>query len=664
MSANTTNEQLAINTLRTLAIDAVEKASSGHMGLPLGAAPMAYALWNKHLNINPADPQWFNRDRFVLSAGHGSMLLYGLLHLSGFNISKKDLQEFRSFNSKTPGHPEWEHTEGVEVTTGPLGQGISMAVGMALAEKKLAETINVEQNQLIDHYTYVLCGDGDLMEGVSHEAISFAGHLQLDKLIVLYDSNHSSLDAALEQSFSDDIKMKFEAVHWQHLLVEDGQSIADIDNAITKAKQSSQPTVIEVRTVIGYGLPEIAGTSDAHSDPVGAENAKKAKQALSWEYDEPFTVPDEAYEAFSELKNRGKQLEEQWNKNVSEFKRAQPEKAQTLEDFMNQKNPENWNKTLKGILFDDAPLATRVASHKILNALHKDIPQLIGGAADVSSSTKATIDDSTAITADDFSGENIYFGVREFGMAAIANGLALHHFLPFVSTYFIFSDYMKPAVRLAALMGLPVTYVFTHDSIAVGKDGPTHQPVEQLAAFRSMPNIQVIRPADGNETVGAWKMVLEQKTKPTMLVLERQATAPVTQSQGQAVEGVSRGGYIVSETEKPAGILIATGSEVSLALEAKDTLAKENIGVNVVSLPSWELFEAQTEEYKEKVLPSHLTKRVTIEMASKLGWREYAGSEGKIMSVDTFGYSGDTEDIMQAFGFTAENVVSEFKSLL
>jgi len=664
MSAKSTNEQLTINTLRTLAIDAVEEASSGHMGLPLGAAPMAYTLWEKHLNINPESPEWFNRDRFVLSAGHGSMLLYGLLHLSGFDVSKKDLQEFRSFESKTPGHPEWKHTEGVEVTTGPLGQGISMAVGMALAEKKLAETMNDDQNQVIDHYTYVLCGDGDLMEGVSHEAISFAGHLQLGKLIVLYDSNQSSLDAALEQSFSDDIQKKFEAVHWQHLLVEDGQSIEEIDKAIRQAKETNQPTVIEVKTTIGYSLPDIAGTSDAHSDPVGEENAKQAKENLGWEYTEPFTVPNEVYEAFSSLKARGKQLEEEWKENIASLEKTQPEKARIINQFAKQELPENWMEALKEVSFDKKPLATRTASHKILNALHQTIPQLIGGAADVSSSTKAVIDDASAITASDFFGKNIYFGVREFGMAAIANGLALHHFLPFISTYFIFSDYMKPAVRLAALMGLPVTYVFSHDSIAVGKDGPTHQPVEQLAAFRSMPNLQVIRPADGNETAGAWKIALNQNTKPTMLVLERQATAPVTQSMEKAIEGVSRGGYVVSEVKDPVGLLIATGSEVSLAIEAQEKLAKENIYVNVVSLPSWDLFEAQTEEYKEKILPKNLTKRVTIEMASKLGWREYAGSEGKIMSVDSFGYSGDPGEVMEAFGFTAEQVVNEFKSLL
>ncbi|MDN6129198.1 MAG: transketolase [Tetragenococcus koreensis] len=663
MSTNSKKEQLAINTLRTLTIDAVEKASSGHMGLPLGAASMAYTLWNRHLKINPEDPQWFNRDRFVLSAGHGSMLLYGLLHLSGFNVSKKDLQEFRSFNSKTPGHPEWEQTEGVEVTTGPLGQGISMAVGMALAEEKLADTINEEQNQLIDHYTYVLCGDGDLMEGVSHEAISFAGHLQLGKLIVLYDSNQSSLDAALEQSFSDNIQEKFEAVHWQHLLVEDGQNIEEIDKALCQAKETNQPTVIEVKTTIGYGLPKIAGTSDAHSDPVGEEDAKKAKENLGWEYDTPFTIPEEAYEAFSDLKSRGKRLKEKWEQDYSALKQNNPEKIQILEDFLQQKLPEDWSEIFNELSFKEGMLATRTASHKILNALSTHIPQLIGGAADVSSSTKATIDNSSAITASDFSGKNIYFGVREFGMTAIANGLALHHFLPFVSTYFIFSDYMKPAIRLAALMGLPVTYVFSHDSIAVGKDGPTHQPVEQLAAFRSMPNLQVIRPADGNETAAAWKFALKQKTKPTMLVLERQATVPVTHSLDQAIEGVSHGGYIVSEVKDPVGILIASGSEVSLAVEAQEALAKENIAVNVVSLPSWDLFEAQIEEYKEKILPKHLTKRVTIEMASKLGWREYAGSEGKILSVDSFGYSGDPEEVMEAFGFTVDNVVNEFKSL-
>lgn len=653
---------LAINTLRTLAMDAVEKAQSGHMGLPLGAAPMAYVLWRNHLNINPSHSEWFNRDRFVLSAGHGSMLLYGLLHLSGFKLTEEDLQEFRSLGSKTPGHPEWKHTEGVEVTTGPLGQGVSMAVGLSLAEKKLADMFNGKDHDLIDHYTYVLCGDGDLMEGVSHETLSLAGHLQLDKLIVLYDSNHSSLDAPLSSSFSDNIKQRFEAIHWEYIKVEDGNDIDTIDAAITMAKRTSRPTIIEVNTVIGFGLPDIAGTYEAHSDPVGSESIDRAKQALGWEYKDSFKIPAEVYEDFSVISRRGKELEDKWNKKLVELKKKSPKKADLLNDFIERKNNFEWPQSLNDNPFNQNPVATRVVSHNVLNELSSSIPMLIGGSADLSSSTKVKIDNSTPITANDFLGRNIYFGVREFGMAAIANGLALHHFIPFISTYFVFSDYMKPAIRLSALMGLPVIYIFSHDSIAVGKDGPTHQPIEQLASFRSMPNLQVFRPADGYETVAAWKVALAQKEKPTMLVLERQETDPVLDSFAEAEIGVKKGGYIVSRAENPEGILIATGSEVSLALKAQKELSKENIMVNVVSLPSWDLFEKQSEEYKERVLPPQLTRRVTIEMGSKLGWKEFAGKEGKIMSADSFGSSGDPEEVMELFGFTVEEVVRVFKS--
>ncbi|WP_218162458.1 transketolase [Alkalibacterium sp. 20] len=657
------NNLLSINTLRTLAIDAVEKAQSGHMGLPLGAAPMGYILWKNHLNINPNNPEWYNRDRFVLSAGHGSMLLYGLLHLSGFNLSIEDIKDFRETGSKTPGHPEWEHTEGVEVTTGPLGQGISMAVGMAMAEKKLANQFNQEDLKVIDYYTYVLCGDGDLMEGVSHEAISLAGHLNLNKLIVLYDSNHSSLDEQLDASFSDDIKKKFEAVHWNYIKVEDGTDVMSIDDAIVAAKQADRPTLIEVNTIIGYGLPDIEGTHNAHSDPVGEENVKKAKEFYDWDSKKDFHVPKEVYADFSVIKERGNEKENQWKEKVQKLEKDDPALFNDLQSFIQNRIDSSFKEKLPIFDVNDKKIATRVASHSVLNAVCKDIPQLIGGSADLSGSTKVSIDDSDRITKDDFSGRNIYFGVREFAMATIANGLALNHFVPFVSTYFTFSDYMKPAIRLSALMGLPVIYVFTHDSIAVGKDGPTHQPIEQLAAFRSMPNITVIRPADGNETAAAWEIALDSKNKPTMLVLSRQATDTLKVSPEIVKEGTKKGGYIVEQVKNPEGIIIATGSEVDLALAVKQELEKEEIFVNVVSLPSWELFEQQPEAYRLKVLPTHLTKRLSIEMGSKLGWKEYVGDKGKILSIDSFGISGEPTEVMEKFGFTLENAMKLYKSI-
>lgn len=660
----TEKDKLAINTLRTLAMDAVEEAQSGHMGLPLGAAPMAYTLWKNHLNITPEKPDWFNRDRFVLSAGHGSMLLYGLLHLSGYDVTRSDLQAFRDIYSKTPGHPEYKHTEGVEITTGPLGQGISMAVGMALGERKLSSLFNTESRTVTDYYTYVLCGDGDLMEGVSHEAISLAGHLKLNKLIVLYDSNHSSLDEQLDASFSDDIQKKFEAVHWDYTKVEDGNDLKAIDAAISQAKISSKPSLIEVNTVIGYSLPDIAGTHDAHSDPVGQDNLKKAKASLEWTSTEPFYVPKEAYEAFAQMNNRAFDKLQTWNRSVEELERADTDLYEQLQHFVTKRETYNISKLLPEFTDSEQLLSTRVASSQVMNAISEAVPELIGGAADLSGSTKTTIQSSHAITRDDFTGRNIFFGVREFGMAAVANGLAASHFIPFVSTYFTFSDYMKPAMRLSALMQLPVLYIFTHDSIAVGKDGPTHQPVEQLAALRSMPNMQVIRPADGNETAGAWEVALNSPLTPTTLVLGRQDTQTFPISPAKAREGVKKGAYAVSEVAEPDGLLLATGSEVELAVKAQAALEEENIHVNVVSMPSFELFEKQSEDYKESVLPRALKKRLSLEMGASYGWKTYVGDEGDCLSVDAFGYSGDPEDVMKHFGFTEENVVKRFKALL
>ncbi|WP_423189010.1 transketolase [Alkalibacterium sp. f15] len=657
-------DSLAINTLRTFAMDAVEEAQSGHMGLPLGAAPMAYVLWKNHLTMTPEQPTWFNRDRFILSAGHGSMLLYGLLHLSGYNLSLDDLKAFREIDSQTPGHPELHHTEGVEVTTGPLGQGLSMAVGIAMAERKSASLFNTENRDICNYYTYVLCGDGDLMEGVSHEAISIAGHLNLNKLIVLYDSNQSSLDEQLEASFSDNIQKKFEAVNWDYIKVDDGNNIDAIDQAIEKAKLSSKPSLIEVNTVIGYGLPDIAGTHDAHSDPVGSENILKAKAALGWEYTEPFYVPEEVYDAFASFQSRGLDKFNMWERNVRKLKEEDIDLLNTLERFINKPQSYDIEHLLPEFTDHDGKLSTRVASSQILNLISDELPELIGGAADLSSSTKTVINSSHAITRTDFSGRNIYFGVREFGMAAIANGLSSSHFIPYVSTYFVFSDYMKPAMRLSALMKLPVIYIFTHDSIAVGKDGPTHQPVEQLAALRSMPNMHVIRPADGNETAGAWEVALNSVETPTTLVLGRQDTKTLNVLPEKARNGTKKGGYTVYSTSNPEGLLIATGSEVELALMAKTELEKEGIHVNVVSMPCFDLFEGQSQDYKERVLPKHLKKRLSIEMGASYGWKAYVGDEGSSLSVDSFGCSGDPDDVMRRFGFTVENVVSRFKQLL
>lgn len=656
----------SINTIRTLTIDAVEEAQSGHMGMPLGSAPMAYVLWKKHLKINPKNANWFNRDRFVLSAGHGSMLLYSLLHVTGFNVSLNDLKEFRVIGSKTPGHPEFGFTDGVDVTTGPLGQGLATSVGLAIAEKRLAAIFNKEDYPIIDHYTYVICGDGDLMEGISYEALSLAGHLNLNKLIVLYDSNATTLDANLEDAFSEDIKGRFESMGWNHLLVEDGNDIDSIHQAIVEAKQhTDKPTIIEVKTTIGYGLSEVEGTSNAHSDPVGEEQVNKAKKYYQWSHDEPFFVPDEVYDDFKSIASDGTKKEADWTHLLKEYRKAYPDLYTDLQRMINKELPKDWDKRLPQYEVSSPPMATRVASHDALNALAEHMMELFGGAADLSSSTKVSIENAGGITSDDFSNRNIYFGVREFGMAAIANGLALHHFTPFVSTYFAFSDYMKAAIRLSALMELPIIYIFTHDSVAVGKDGPTHQPIEQLAAFRSMPNINVIRPADGNETIAAWKVALSEKTKPTVLVLGRQDQSILPESNKLAADGVNKGAYVISKASKEAqGILIATGSEVELAMEAQKLLEEEGIYVNVVSFPSWELFEQQSGEYQETIFPKKLTKRLTIEMGSKIGWREYAGDAGDVISIDDFGVSGDPNEVIEHFGFTPQTIAEKFKALL
>jgi len=661
-------EQLAINTIRTLSIDAVEKANSGHPGLPMGAAPMALKLWTKHLRHNPQNPTWFNRDRFVLSAGHGSMLLYSLLHLSGYDLSLADLKNFRQWNSKTPGHPEYGHTPGVEATTGPLGQGFAMAVGMAIAERHLAAQYNKDQFAIINHFTYCLCSDGDLMEGVAAEAASLAGHLKLNRLIVLYDSNDISLDGKLEMSFSEDVQGRFTAYGWHVLRIEDGNDFDLIDNALAIARNNtSQPTLIEVKTTIGYGAPNKAGSSAAHGAPLGKEEAKAAKEFYQWPYTDDFHVPDIVYDYFDkEVGQKGEKLESQWNDLLINYQREYPELAQSLDAAISGKMPWGWAGPLP-VYAAGTSIASRSASGEVMNVLSKNIPAFFGGSADLASSNKTLIKNAGDFSPTNYGGKNIWFGVREFAMGAALNGLCLHGGLKvYGATFFIFSDYLRPAMRLAALMKLPVTYVFTHDSIAVGEDGPTHEPIEQLASLRAIPNFNVIRPADGNETVAAWKIALESTHTPTALILSRQDLLTLAGTKENAEDGVRRGAYIISsaKSDRPQALLMASGSEVMLAIDAQRLLAQDNIDATVISFPSWNLFEAQDKNYQETILPPQVNVRIAIEMGSPQGWERYAGPNGRILAIDRFGSSAPTKILLKEYGFTAENIVSKVKELL
>lgn len=659
-------DQLAVTTIRTLSIDAIEKANSGHPGLPMGAAPMAYTLWTKHMHHNPSNPDWFNRDRFVLSAGHGSMLLYSLLHLSGYGLSLDEIKNFRQWDSKTPGHPEYHHTRGVEATTGPLGQGIGMAVGMAMAERHLAATYNKENLDIVDHHTFALCGDGDLMEGVAGEAISLAGHLKLNKLVVLYDSNDISLDGDLSMSFSEDIQKRFESYGWNYLRVEDGNELDDLSEKIAQAKQSSdKPTIIEVKTVIGYGAPNKSGKADAHGAPLGEDEMKLAKEYYKWTFDQDFHVPEEVYETFKQATDElGGKAEAAWNELYKQYESEHPELASQLQKAIKGELPENFDAEFPTYEVGKKQ-ATRASSGDMVNAIAKAVPSFFGGSADLAGSNKTNIKGGGDFDAENPAGRNIWFGVREFAMGTALNGMALHGGLHvFGGTFFVFSDYVRPAIRLAALMGLPVTFVFTHDSVAVGEDGPTHEPVEHLASLRAMPNLSVVRPADANETKAAWKLALTAKTTPTLLVLSRQ-DLPVLEHSGELSEsGVEKGAYVVSPAENPQALLLATGSEVSLAVAAQKQLAEEGISVSVVSMPSWDRFEKQDKEYKQSVIPKTVKKRLAIEMGSSFGWERYTGDEGDILSIDRFGASAPGERIMKEFGFTPENVVSKVKNLI
>lgn len=663
---NMSIENLSINTIRTLSIDSIEKANSGHPGMPMGAAPMAYSLWTNFLTVNPKNASWFNRDRFVLSAGHGSMLLYSLLHLSGFNVTMDDLKDFRQWGSKTPGHPEFGHTEGVDATTGPLGQGISMAVGMAMAERHLAATYNKESFPLVDHFTYAICGDGDLMEGVSHEAASLAGHLQLGRLIVLYDSNDISLDGDLNMAFSESVKDRFQAYGWQVIYVEDGNDVAAITRAIEEAqKETSKPTLIEVKTTIGFGSPNKSGKSASHGSPLGTEEVALTKESYDWTH-EPFQVPEEVYEDFKvNVCERGIKAQEQWNELFKAYEQAYPELASQLKQAIEGTLPIGYEEKLPTFEVGDK-LATRDASSTVINALSEAVPQFFGGSADLASSNKTLMKKEQDFLPNQYAGRNVWFGVREFAMGTAINGMALHGGVkPFGATFFVFSDYVRPAIRLSALMNVPVTYVFTHDSIAVGEDGPTHEPIEHLAALRAMPNLSVIRPADANETVAAWRLALESEKTPHALVLSRQGLPTMEGTKEQAYEGVKKGAYVISKAkETPVALLLASGSEVSLAIEAQKELEKENIFVQVVSMPSWDRFDQQSAEYKESVLPRSITKRLGIEMGASFGFHKYVGTEGDLLTIDEFGASAPGNIVMEKYGFTVANVVKKVKGLL
>lgn len=656
-------ENMSVNAIRVLAADAVQKANSGHPGLPLGSAAMAYELWANHMNHNPADPKWFNRDRFILSGGHGSTLLYSLLHLFGYGLTKEDLASFRQWGSLTPGHPEYGHTVGVEATTGPLGAGMGMAVGMAVAEAHLAAVFNKENYPVVDHYTYVLGGDGCMMEGISSEAFSLAGTLGLSKLIVLYDSNKISIEGGTDIAFTEDVRKRFEAFGFQTLVVEDGNNIEEIGKAIEEAKaDKTRPTMITVKTKIGYGCPAKEGKASAHGEPLGADNVAALKENLGWPSQEPFYVPDEVYANYKEKAKKGAQAEEAWNKLFADYCNAYPQMKKLWDEYFDENaadkvlNDENfWS-------YEDKPQATRNLSGIQINKLKNILPNLMGGSADLAPSTKTYMSDMGDFSKDNYAGRNMHFGVRELAMTAIGNGMMLHGGLhAFVSTFFVFSDYVKPMARLSAIMGVPLTFVLTHDSIGVGEDGPTHEPIEQLAMFRSLPNFTVYRPCDATETAAAWAYAVTSKKTPTALVLTRQNLPQIPGSSKDALKGA----YVIADSSKnePDAILIASGSEVSLAVDAKAELLKDGIDVRVVSMPSMDVFDQQSDEYKESVLPKSVRKRVAIEALSDFGWGKYVGLDGAYVTMHSFGASAPAATLFKEFGFTVENVVKTVKSL-
>jgi transketolase len=668
-------EQLSTNTIRFLSVDAVQKADSGHPGLPLGAAPMAYVLWTRFLQHNPTNPHWVNRDRFVLSAGHGSTLLYSLLHLTGYDLPLDQIKQFRQWGSHTPGHPERGVTPGVETTTGPLGQGFGNGVGMAIAEAYLAARYNRPGFEIIHHFTYGLVSDGDLMEGIAAEAASLAGHLKLGKLICLYDDNHITLSAATDITFTEDRAMRFAAYGWHTQTVENGNDLAAIDRALRAAQaERERPSLILVRTHIGYGSPHKQDTFEAHGSPLGEEEVKLTKQALSWPLDPPFYIPDNALAHFRLAIETGKQAEAEWDVRFSEYSNAFPDLAKEFQAGMAGELPQGWDTDIPIFPANPKGMATRTASGKVLNAIDQKLPALIGGSADLDPSTRTALkargdfenprDEAGNLQGStgggwSYAGRNLHFGVREHAMGSIANGLAVHGgVIPFTATFLIFSDYMRPAIRLAALMGQGVIFVFTHDSIALGEDGSTHQPIEQLASLRAIPNLLVIRPCDANETTVAWRFAIQTRDRPVALILTRQDVPTLDRTQFAAAEGLRRGAYVLADAPngKPDIIVIATGSEVSLIVEACQKLTENNINVRIVSMPSWELFDAQPRSYRDSVLPPSARARLAVEAGTTQGWCKYAGDQGDVIGVDRFGSSAPGKVMMREYGFTVDHV--------
>lgn len=662
-------EEKCINTIRCLAIDAVEKAKSGHPGTPMALAPAAYVLWMEHLRYNPINPLWFNRDRFILSNGHASMLQYAILHLVGYNISLDDLKSFRQWDSNTPGHPERGLTPGVEITTGPLGQGLMNAVGMAIAEAHLSALFNTDEHLIVDHHTYVFCSDGDLMEGASHEAASIAGHYGLGKLIVLYDDNHITIEGNTSLTYSDDVAKRFEAYHWHvQNLGDKGNDIQAISESFTKAKSvTDQPSLIILRTHIGYGSPHKQDSPEAHGSPLGDEEVKLVKKFYGWPEDKYFWVPDEVKNHMNKAIDKGKVLEEKWQKVLEEYINTQPELAKRFNESMQQDLPVDWDKELPFYQPTDGPKATREVSSDFLNGVASHLPWLMGGSADLEPSTKTFIKTSGYFEKGNYGNRNMDYGIREHLMCAASSGMSAHGGIrPYAATFFIFTDYARPAIRLSCISGLPVIYVMTHDSIGLGEDGTTHQPIEHLASFRAMPNMCLIRPADANETIFAWKAAIQNTKGPTMLVLSRQKLPIFDRQHYTAAEGLMKGAYVLSQEQgdKPMMILISTGSEVQLILEAQQELLKESVDARVVSMPSWELFRQQEQEYRDQVLPPEIKARLAVEAASPQGWYEWVGDQGEVMGITTFGTSAPYKDIYQHYGLTVNNIVSTVKTML
>jgi transketolase len=664
-------DQLCINTIRTLSLDAVQAANSGHPGLPLGAAPMAYVLWTRFMRHNPKNPSWANRDRFLLSAGHGSMLIYSLLHLTGYDLSLEELKNFRQYGSKTPGHPENILTPGVEVTTGPLGQGFANGVGMAIGSAHLAAKFNLPGSSLLDHYIYAIVSDGDLMEGVACEAASLAGHLKLGNLIYFYDDNSITIEGPTSLAFSEDVPKRFQSYGWHTLTVNDGNDLNAIEAAIREAQSvKDKPSLISVKTTIGYGMPA-AGTRKAHSDAPGEEAVRETKRNLGWPEDKSFYIPEEALNHFRKAVVKGEQLESEWNKLVERYMKEHDEKGKAWQALMCGELPAGWEEKLPSFK-DGKAIATRAASGEVINAIAPVLPMLIGGSADLSPSNNTDIKGGGDFKAETYDGRILHFGVREHAMGACLTGISLNGgLIPFGGTFMTFSDYMKPSIRLAALSEVQVIYVFTHDSIGVGEDGPTHQPVEHLAGLRAIPNLYVIRPADSHEVREAWRIAIKRRNGPTALALTRQKVPLIDRTRFASAEATERGGYILAEAEDSSGhtttpklILIATGSEIGLAIQAREALQKDGVPTRVVSLPCWELFEEQSQGYRNEVLPPSITARLAIEAGVSLGWDRYVGPHGDILSLDRFGASSPGEKAMQEFGFNLENVINRCKVLL